>query len=216
MTRNLLFIEGFKLFKRSRAWVGPVLVFLLIIISFPLTLDINSDNPPQIYLSFIWISTLLVTMLGTELIFSEDFEDGTLEQYAVNSKLIEIVFYKILVHWALIGIPLAFVAFIFILSLNISIHISSIALLCLVISNLIFINFFSLGNALSLKKGSILGLLITIPFLIPVLIVLGKITTSTLLGLSLVGHLSLLVGVMILVASFIPFIISFILRTHLE
>ena len=216
MTRNLLFIEGFKLFKRSRAWVGPVLVFLLIIISFPLTLDINSDNPPQIYLSFIWISTLLVTMLGTELIFSEDFEDGTLEQYAVNNKLIEIVFYKILVHWALIGIPLAFVAFIFILSLNISIHISSIALLCLVISNLIFINFFSLGNALSLKKGSILGLLITIPFLIPVLIVLGKITTSTLLGLSLVGHLSLLVGVMILVASFIPFIISFILKTHLE
>jgi heme exporter protein B len=216
MTRNLLFIEAFKLFKRSRAWVGPVLVFLLIIISFPLTLDINSDNPPQIYLSFIWISTLLVTMLGTELIFSEDFEDGTLEQYAVNNKLIEIVFYKILVHWALIGIPLAFVAFLFILSLNISIHISSIALLCLVISNLIFINFFSLGNALSLKKGSILGLLITIPFLIPVLIVLGKITTSTLLGLSLVGHLSLLVGVMILVASFIPFIISFILRTHLE
>ena len=216
MTRNLLFIEGFKLFKRSRAWVGPVLVFLLIIISFPLTLDINSDNPPQIYLSFIWISTLLVTMLGTELIFSEDFEDGTLEQYAVNSKLIEIVFYKILVHWALIGIPLAFVAFLFILSLNISIHISSIALLCLVISNLIFINFFSLGNALSLKKGSILGLLITIPFLIPVLIVLGKITTSTLLGLSLLGHLSLLVGVMILVASFIPFIISFILSTHLE
>ncbi len=216
MTRNLLLIEGFKLFKRSRTWVGPVLVFLLIIISFPLTLDINSDNPPQIYLSFIWISTLLVTMLGTELIFSEDFEDGTLEQYAVNSKLIEIVFYKILVHWALIGIPLAFVAFIFILSLNISIHISSIALLCLVISNLIFINFFSLGNALSLKKGSILGLLITIPFLIPVLIVLGKITTSTLLGLSLVGHLSLLVGFMILVASFIPFIISFILRTHLE
>ena len=216
MTRNLLFIEGFKLFKRSRAWVGPVLVFLLIIISFPLTLDINSDNPPQIYLSFIWISTLWVTMLGTELIFSEDFEDGTLEQYAVNNKLIEIVFYKILVHWALIGIPLAFVAFIFILSLNISIHISSIALLCLVISNRIFINFFSLGNALSLKKGSILGLLITIPFLIPVLIVLGKITTSTLLGLSLVGHLSLLVGVMILVASFIPFIISFILRTHLE
>jgi len=216
MTKNLLFVEGFKLFKRSRAWVGPVLVFLLIIISFPLTLDINTDNPPQIYLSFIWISTLLVTMLGTELIFSDDFEDGTLEQYAVNNQLIEIVFYKILVHWALIGIPLAFVAFLFILSLNISIHISSIALLCLVISNLIFINFFSLGNALSLKKGSILGLLITIPFLIPVLIVLGKITTSTLLGLSLVGHLSLLVGVMILVASFIPFIISFILRTHLE
>ena len=216
MDSGILFIEMYKLFKRRRAWIGPVLVLLLIIISFPLTLDINNDNPPQIYLSFIWISTLLVTMLGTELIFSEDFEDGTLEQYAVNNKLTEIVFYKILVHWILIGIPLAFVAFLFILSLNISIHISSIAFICLIISNLIFINFFSLGNALSLRKGSILGLLITIPFLIPVLIVLGKITTSTLLGLSLVGHLSLLVGAMILAATFIPLIISFILRTHLE
>ena len=87
MDSSILFIEIFKLFKRRRAWVGPVLVFLLIIISFPLTLDINSDNPPQIYLSFIWISTLLVTMLGTELIFSEDFEDGTLEQYAVNNQI---------------------------------------------------------------------------------------------------------------------------------
>ena len=181
MDRGILFIETYKLFKRRRAWIGPVLVFLLIIISFPLTLDINSDNPPQIYLSFIWISTLLVTMLGTELIFSEDFEDGTLEQYAVNNQLIEIVFYKILVHWALIGIPLAFVVFLFTLSLDISIHISSITLLCLVISNLIFINFFSLGNALSLKKGSILGLLITFPFLIPGLIVLLIITSSPLL-----------------------------------
>ena len=75
MTRNLLFIEGFKLFKRSRAWIGPVLVFLLIIISFPLTLDINSNNPPEIYLSFIWISTLVVTMLGTDLLFSDVFEE---------------------------------------------------------------------------------------------------------------------------------------------
>ena len=73
MDRDILYIEMYKLFKRRRAWIGPVLVFLLIIISFPLTLDINSDNPPQIYLSFIWISTLLVTMLGTELIFSDDF-----------------------------------------------------------------------------------------------------------------------------------------------
>ena len=131
MDSSILFIETYKLFKRRRAWVGPVLVFLLIIISFPLTLDINSDNPPQIYLSFIWISTLLVTMLGTELIFSEDFEDGTLEQYAVNNQLIEIVFYKILVHWVLIGIPLAFVAFLFTLSLRVN-RVLAASLLCLV------------------------------------------------------------------------------------
>ena len=216
MTRNLLFIEGFKLFKRSRAWIGPALVFLLIIISFPLTLVINSNNPPEIYLSFIWISTLVVTMLGTELIFSDDFEDGTLEQHAINSQLVEIIFYKILVHWILIGVPLAFVAFLFVLSLGFAYELSLVTLLCLIISNLIFINFFSLGNSLSLKKGSILGLLITIPFLIPLLILLGKMTTAVILELNFIGYLSLLTGVMILATCFIPFIISFILKTHLE
>ena len=216
MTKSLIFIEAYKLFKRSRAWIGPVLVFLLIIISFPLTLDVSSENPPEIYLSFVWISALVVSMLGTELIFSDDFEDGTLEQHAINSQLVEIVFYKILVHWILIGVPIAFVAFLFVLSLDFSFQLSLMTLFCLIISNLIFINFFSLGNSLSLKKGSILGLLITIPLLIPLLILLGKMTTAAILGLNFISYLSLLAGVMILATCFIPFIISFILKTHLE
>ena len=216
MTKSLIFIEAYKLFKRSRAWIGPVLVFLLIIISFPLTLEVSSENPPEIYLSFVWISALVVSMLGTELIFSDDFEDGTLEQHAINSQLVEIVFYKILVHWILIGVPIAFVAFLFVLSLDFSFQLSLMTLFCLIISNLIFINFFSLGNSLSLKKGSILGLLITIPLLIPLLILLGKMTTAAILGLNFISYLSLLAGVMILATCFIPFIISFILKTHLE
>ena len=216
MTRSLILIEAYKLFKRSRAWIGPVLVFLLIIISFPLTLEVSSENPPEIYLSFVWISALVVSMLGTELIFSDDFEDGTLEQHAINSQLVEIVFYKILVHWILIGVPIAFVAFLFVLSLDFSFQLSLMTLFCLIISNLIFINFFSLANSLSLKKGSILGLLITIPLLIPLLILLGKMTTAAILGLNFISYLSLLAGVMILATCFIPFIISFILKTHLE
>ena len=123
-------------------------------------------------------------MLGTEQIFSDDFEDGTLEQHVISNRLVEVVLYKILVHWILIGIPLAFVAFLFILSLNFSFELSLIAFISLIISNLIFINFLSLGNSLSLKKGSILGLLITIPFLIPLLILLGKMTSAVILGLN--------------------------------
>ena len=94
MDRGILFIEIYKLFKRRRAWIGPVLVFLLIIISFPLTLDINSDNPPQIYLSFIWISTLLVTMLGTELIFSHAswFADISINAFGFGQKIGDLVF----------------------------------------------------------------------------------------------------------------------------
>jgi hypothetical protein len=41
-------------------------------------------------------------------------------------------------------------------------------------------------------------------------------TTAAILGLNFISYLSLLAGVMILATCFIPFIISFILKTHLE
>ena len=42
------------------------------------------------------------------------------------------------------------------------------------ITTYIFLNVFSFGNALSLTKGSILGILITMPLVLPLLVVLRE------------------------------------------
>ena len=213
----LLKLELFKLRKKLRAWLGPILVFLLITISFPLTVELASDDLKNVFYSVLWIASLLTVMVSVEGIFLEDYEDGTLENFSVsNDSLFAMVFMKIFIYWLLIGVPISLLGTFFSISMSGQISSINIALPSMLISTYIFINLFSLGNSLSLNKGSVLGALITMPLLFPILILLGKIVLNAGFGFEISNLLLLMLGVLLLIIVCIPFIISFIIRTHLE
>jgi len=210
-------LELFKLRKKLRAWLGPILVFLLITISFPLTVELASDDLKNVFYSVLWIASLLTVMVSVEGIFLEDYEDGTLENFSVtNDSLFSMVLIKIFIYWLLIGIPISLLGTFFSISMSGQISSLNVALPAMLISTYIFINLFSLGNSLSLNKGSVLGALITMPLLFPILILLGKIVLNANFGFEIYNLLLLMLGVLLLIIVFIPFIISFIIRTHLE
>ena len=210
-------LELFKLRKKLRAWLGPILVFLLITISFPLTVELASDDLKNVFYSVLWIASLLTVMVSVEGIFLEDYEDGTLENFSVsNDSLFAMVFMKIFIYWLLIGLPISLLGTFFSISMSGQISSINIALPSMLISTYIFINLFSLGNSLSLNKGSVLGALITMPLLFPILILLGKIVLNAGFGFEISNLLLLMLGVLLLIIVCIPFIISFIIRTHLE
>ena len=210
-------LELFKLRKKLRAWLGPILVFLLITISFPLTVELASDDLKNVFYSVLWIASLLTVMVSVEGIFLEDYEDGTLENFSVtNDSLFSMVLMKIFIYWLLIGIPISLVGTFFSISMSGQMSSLNVALPAMLISTYIFINLFSLGNSLSLNKGSVLGALITMPLLFPILILLGKIVLNANFGFEIYNLLLLMLGVLLLIIVFIPFIISFIIRTHLE
>ena len=210
-------LELFKLRKKLRAWLGPILVFLLITISFPLTVELASDDLKNVFYSVLWIASLLTVMVSVEGIFLEDYEDGTLENFSVsNDSLFAMVFMKIFIYWLLIGVPISLLGTFFSISMSGQISSINIALPSMLISTYIFINLFSLGNSLSLNKGSVLGALITMPLLFPILILLGKIVLNAGFGFEISNLLLLMLGVLLLIILCIPFIISFIIRTHLE
>ena len=210
-------LEFFKLRKKLRAWLGPILVFLLITISFPLTVELDSDELKNIFYSVLWIASLLTVMVSVEGIFLEDYEDGTLENFSIaNDSLFSMVFMKIFIYWLLIGVPISLLGTFFSISMSGQISSINIALPSMLISTYIFINLFSLGNSLSLNKGSVLGALITMPLLFPILILLGKIVLNAGFGFEISNLLLLMLGVLLLIIVCIPFIISFIIRTHLE
>lgn len=210
-------LELFKLRKKLRAWLGPILVFLLITISFPLTVELASDDLKNVFYSILWIASLLTIMVSVEGIFLEDYEDGTLENFSVaNDSLFSMVLIKIFIYWLLIGIPISLLGTFFSVSMTGAISSIYIALPSMLISTYIFINLFALGNSLSLNKGSVLGALITMPLLFPILILLGKIVLNANFGFEISNLLLLMLGVLLLIIVFIPFIISFIIRTHLE
>ena len=214
---NIIKYELLKLRSKSRGWLGPILVFILIMVAFPLTIEISNNDLGQSFFSVLWIAMLLVMMLATEDIFLEDYNDGSLEQFAIsNINLSYVVAAKIFIYWLLIGLPISLLGSLFCLGMTNSIYLASHILPILLVTSYIFINVFSFGNALSLTKGSVLGTLVTLPLLLPLLIVLGKVVISINLNLNYLGFVGLLLGILSIIIFLIPLIISYIIRAHLE
>ena len=168
-------LEFLKLRKKTRSWLGPILVFWLIMLAYPLTVEFLQDKLEIGFFSVLWIAILISMMLATEDIFSEDYNDGSLEQTLIkNTSFSIIIVTKIFTYWLLIGLPISILSFVFSLGTSEDLSLSLSILPLAIISSYIFLNLFVLGNALSLNKGSVLGALVTMPLALPVLIVLGK------------------------------------------
>ena len=209
--------EFLKLLKKSRGWLGPILVFVLIMIAYPLTVEVSDIELSQSFFSILWIAALLVIMLATEDIFLEDFNDGTLEQYAILQKNLSfIIGSKVFVYWLVIGVPISIIGTIFCVGTTSQTAFGYQILPVLLVSTYIFMNVFSFGNALSLNKGSVLGTLVTMPLLLPLLIILGKVVVAINFDLNYSGFLLLLLGILSIIIMIIPMIISYIIRAHLE
>jgi heme exporter protein B len=209
--------EFLKLLKKSRGWLGPILVFILIMIAYPLTVEVSDVELKQSFFSILWIAALLVIMLATEDIFLEDFNDGTMEQYAILQKNLSFVIgSKVFVYWLVIGVPISIIGTIFCVGTTSQTAFGYQILTVLLVSTYIFMNVFSFGNALSLTKGSVLGTLVTLPLLLPLLIILGKVVVAINFDLNYQGFLLLLLGILSIIIMIIPMIISYIIRAHLE
>jgi heme exporter protein B len=214
---NIFRFEFLKLSRKSRGWLGPILVFVLIMIAYPLTVEVSNLELGQSFFSVLWIATLLVMMLATEDIFLEDYNDGSLEQLSISDgNLSFVIAVKIFIYWMLIGIPISIIGFLFCIGITNSSQNSIYVLPIILVASYIFINVFSFGNALSLTKGSVLGTLVTLPLLLPLLIVLGKVIVAINFGLDYFGFLLLLLGILSIIIFIVPMIISYIIRAHLE
>jgi len=209
--------ELLKLRKKTRSWLGPILVFWLIMLAYPLTVEFLQDKLEIGFFSVLWIAILISMMLASEEIFSEDYNDGSLEQtFIKNSSFSIIIVNKIFTYWILIGLPISILSFIFSLGTTEDLSLSLSILPLATISSYIFLNLFVLGNALSLNKGSVLGALVTMPLALPVLIVLGKGLIAIQLGINYQSFIFLLLGSLSIIIVAIPIVVSYVIKAHLE
>ena len=214
---NELKLEYLKLKKKTRSWLGPILVFWLIMLAFPLTVEFMQDKLEIGFFSVLWIAILISMMLATEDIFIEDYNDGSLEQTIIkNTSFQFLISIRIVVYWLMIGVPISILSFIFSLGTSEDLSLSISVIPLSIISSYIFLNLFALGSALSLNKGSLLGALITMPLALPVLIVLGKSIIAFQLGINYLEFILLLLGCLSIIIIVVPIIVSYIIKAHLE
>ena len=214
---TIYYLEYLKLKKKLRSWLGPIIVFILIMVAYPLTVEFLEKDLEKGFYSLLWISILLSMMLSTEDIFLEDYNDGTLEQIIISSSSFPfIIAKKIFIYWVMIGLPISALSFLFSLGITKDLNLSFFVIFLAMISSYIFLNLFVFGSALSLNKGSVLGALITMPLALPVLIVLGKSIIALQFGINYLELLLLLLGCLSIIISTVPFIVSYVIKAHLE
>ena len=214
---TIYYLEYLKLKKKLRSWLGPIIVFILIMVAYPLTVEFLEKDLEKGFYSLLWISILLSMMLSTEDIFLEDYNDGTLEQIIISSSSFPfMIAKKIFIYWVMIGLPISALSFLFSLGITKDLNLSLFVIFLAMISSYIFLNLFVFGSALSLNKGSVLGALITMPIALPVLIVLGKSIIALQFGINYLELLLLLLGCLSIIISTVPFIVSYVIKAHLE
>ena len=214
---RLIKAESFKLSKKLKSWLGPLLIMVLVLIAFPLSIDISQYDLDKFYFSIIVVSLLMTAFVATEGMFEEDFEDGSLEQeFLIEKDFYKVVFSKILVYVAFIGIPIAFIGALFSFANGVAIVSFAKILLLLSLSNLLLFNLFAFGNALSINKGAMLGVLSSLPLALPVTILLGRAIRTIQYGDGFLPMITLMIGIGLVVSAIMPLIISAALKTHID
>ena len=180
-------------FRRSSTYITPLIFFLIVVTFFPLALGPQETLLSSLAPGVIWIAALLASLLAVETIFSEDFRDGTLDEFFISLEpSFVLVFAKVLIHWLITGLPILLASSIAAMVLYLPFE----SYIPMMISLLLGTSFMSLlgalGAALSLGRSAILSAIIVLPFSIPTLLMGTSVISASLSNQDFSGFLMIM------------------------
>lgn len=214
LTRDII------LAMRRKSDVLTTLFFFLIVVSlFPLGVGPQLETLRQIAPGVIWVAALLASMLSLGRLFSDDYQDGTLEQILLlPHPLAMLVLSKIFAHWLLSGLPL--VIFSPVLGMQLGLDGEAIVLLMITLilgtPALSLIGAVGAALTLGLRGGGVLVSLLVLPLYIPILIFGAGAVESQNAGLGAEAHLSILGAFLMVTLVFAPVSTAAALRISLD
>ena len=206
-------------FRRRSEMLQPVIFLLVVVSLFPLGVGPSPDLLATIAPGVIWIAALLATVLSLETLFRSDFEDGTLEQFAISGHPITaIAFAKILVHWLIAGLPIVLLCPLLALWMNLPREGLGVLMVTLALGTPVLSLIGSIGGALtvSLKRGGQLLSLLVFPLYVPLLIIATNAVSAAVAGLPYNGQLGLMAAGLIAALTLAPFATAAALKLSLE
>jgi len=159
---------------REGGAVGTALGFYLIVVAMlPLGLGPDLKLLSRIAPGVLWIALLLAALLSLPRLFEADLDDGSLDVLAMGEIPLELVAAaKALAHWISTGIPLALLAPVLGILLNLELSAYPV-LVATMLAGTPAISFLgAVGAALTLKarKSGLLIALLVLPLYVPTLI----------------------------------------------
>ncbi len=167
-------MRDLRLVRRGRAdCLQPVLLFILMILLFPLSLGPDAQTLTPISGGLIMVAAFFAALLPLERIFADDAGDGTLETLLTTpAPLPAYTAGKMLAHWLGGGLPVVLVAPLAALMLGMPVEQCAGVAAAILPATLLFTMIGAAISALvlSAKRGAVLLALLTAPLYIPILI----------------------------------------------
>jgi heme exporter protein B len=194
--------------------IKPLIFFLLVSALVPLAIAPEAERLAQLAPGIIWIFAVLATLLSVERLFSDDLQDGSLEQMLMSPNLLIMpILGKVTAHWMMIGLPLTMLSPV----IGVWFSLPTIAVLPMMISLAIGTAVLSLigavGAALTLpRQGGVLLALLVMPLYMPVLIFGSATIQSAVDGLDWTPPLAVLAALLAIAVALCPLAINASLR----
>lgn len=198
----------------------PIIYLFLIITFFSISLEGTVlGGYDKILAQIIWLSCLLVSLLNIEIMFKDDYEDGTLDGIVINSDMLEIcILAKVISHWLFSILPLVIIAFLINILLTGNLSVSITLFISLMIGSLTIALIGSIASSLtlSLRGNGLLLSTIVLPLDIPVLIFGTSAIYNSSIGLNYDSELLFMILLLILFLVIAPFAASFGIKNSLD
>ena len=205
---------------RRRADVLSTLFFFVIVVSlFPLGIGPETQLLRSIAPGVVWVAALLASMLSLGRVFSNDYQDGTLEQMLLTPQpLYLVVVGKVLAQWLVSEVPLVLIAPLIGVQFDLAPNTLLVLFISLLLGTPVLSLIGSVGAALTLglRGGGVLIALLILPLYIPVLIFGAGAVDASIMGLSPHANIYLLGALLALALVFAPWATAAALRISLE
>ncbi|MAV39117.1 MAG: heme exporter protein CcmB [Puniceicoccaceae bacterium] len=194
--------------------IKPLIFFLLVSVLVPLAIAPEADRLAELAPGIIWIFAVLATLLSVERLFSDDLQDGSLEQMLMSPNLLIFpILGKVTAHWLMIGLPLALLSPVIGIWLSLPTTAVLPMMLSLAIGTAVLSLIGAVGAALTLpRQGGVLIALLVMPLYMPVLIFGSATIQSAVDGQSWTAPLSILAAFLAIAIALCPLAINVSLR----
>jgi heme exporter protein B len=185
-------------FAQGGAATMAALFFVLAVTLFPLGVGPEAQLLARMAGGVIWVAALLAAMLSLDRLFQADYEDGSLDLLLLAPLPAPLlVLAKCVAHWLVTGLPLAVIAPLLALLMNVSAADLPTLLATMLLGTPALSLIGSIGAALtvSIRRGGVLLSLLVLPLFIPTLIFGAGAVEAAATGLGARAHLLILAAI---------------------
>ncbi len=215
-----LFNRDMALFMQRKQDIVTVLGFFLVAVAlFPLGISSDPELLREIAPGAIWIAALFSTVLALDRLFSEDMDDGTLEQQLLMPLPISLVLLvRLIAHWVVTSLPI--IVLTPVMGVQFGLNLDEIVILTfsLLLGTPVLVLLGAIGAALTvgLKSSGGLVTLLLLPLYVPVLILGTSSVSSVMAGMEVTAHFSLMGAALIVSLVLSPFAVATALKITID